>query len=99
MMVTDELKKQIIEVIKNYVKNESLSIYLFGSNADGSATERSDIDICIDIGKRVDSKVFVELQEALNNEIPILRKIDLVDFYSLDEKFRAFSLNGAERWN
>jgi len=53
-------------------------IYLFGSRARGTYTERSDIDIAIDLGRKME---FSELGVAKNvlEGLNIPQKIDVVD--------------------
>lgn len=54
-------------------------VILFGSFARGETDRLSDIDVALFTGKRLESKLFVDLQEALNEKVHTLREIDLVD--------------------
>lgn len=65
---------KVIEIFLPYAK-----IYLFGSRAKGSHTERSDIDIAIDAGipiSMVERGQINSMIDALN----IPQKTDIVDF-------------------
>jgi predicted nucleotidyltransferase len=60
---------------------------LFGSRADGTAHERSDIDIGIEGPQPVPQATLASIQEELE-EAPTLYTIDVVDFRRVSEKFR-----------
>src|SRR5438874_12368064 len=69
----------------------SATIYLFGSRARGDHTERSDIDIAIDLGRQMEfSKVAMArgVLEGLN----LLEKIDVVDMHSIPAAMKGFIL-------
>jgi predicted nucleotidyltransferase len=63
-------------------------VFAFGSRASGHASPRSDIDVGIDIGHAIAAEILVALREAFD-ELPILQKVDVVDFCSLEESFKA----------
>lgn len=71
-MRVEDVIEEITQRCRKYGAQE---IFLFGSRAKGTATERSDIDIAV---SGVVSHDIYELQEELEN-IPTLYKIDLVD--------------------
>lgn len=74
-------------VIRRHVPDPAYSIFLFGSRADGSAHERSDIDIGIEGPAPVPQEAFALIQEELE-EAPTLYSVDVVDFRRVPEKFR-----------
>jgi len=78
MMLSEKVKREIIEVINRRLPGEKLVI-LFGSFARGKTDRISDIDIAVFAGRRLESDLFVDLQETLNEEVHTLREIDLVD--------------------
>lgn len=69
-MDIDEILNQIIEICK---RNQVSSLYLFGSYAKGTNTQRSDIDIVVD-----GEYNYFQLEEELQN-ISTLRKIDIFE--------------------
>lgn len=84
-------KDSIIKIITAFYPQAK--IYLFGSYAYGRPTQASDVDIAIDVGKRLDlhEKGFLfNLLEAL----PIVQRIDLVDLQSAKGDFRESILQG-----
>ncbi len=74
-----------------------VKIYLFGSRATGTYSRGSDIDIALDMGKKIDFVAVGELREVLNaTNIP--QKIDVVDFYSIPEIIRQEILEDKVVW-
>ena len=82
--------REVIEKIKQILKRdlpEGYRIYLFGSWARGNAEERSDIDIAILGDQELDWKTFLKIKEKIE-DIPTLRKIDVVDLRAVGRQFR-----------
>jgi hypothetical protein len=57
-------------------------IYLFGSRARGDYTERSDIDIAIDLGRQMEFKEVARARGVLDG-LNLPWKIDVVDMHSI----------------
>ena len=81
------------------LNKENCIVFLFGSHAKGEALEGSDIDIGILYNRKVSARDFVEAQEALNTHLSTLRKIDLVDFSSVDKKVKQEALKEIQIWH
>lgn len=64
-----------------------VKIYLFGSRARGTNGPRADIDIAIDGGKKLPIADVDEIK-SMFKESNIMYKIDVVDFYSINELMR-----------
>jgi predicted nucleotidyltransferase len=75
------------EVIRRHVPDPVYCVFLFGSRAAGSATERSDIDIGIEGPAPVPRSALAAIEEELE-EAPTLYTIDVVDFRRVPENFR-----------
>ncbi|UCH96355.1 MAG: nucleotidyltransferase domain-containing protein [Candidatus Aminicenantes bacterium] len=72
-----------IEIAKQLLKKyNGKKLILFGSHADGSADESSDIDFAVDINPEYFFKFYNELEEQLN------KKVDLILISSLMKRFR-----------
>ena len=56
----------------------SATIYLFGSRARGDHTERSDIDIAIDLGRQMEFREIAQARGVLEG-LNLAQKIDVVD--------------------
>ena len=66
-------------------------LFLFGSRAQGTHDERSDIDIGILPDTPVSGKQLSDIQEELE-QIPTLLKIDVIDFSLVDDAFKKIAL-------
>ena len=75
------------EVIRRHVSDPVYRVFLFGSRAAGSATERSDIDIGIEGPAPVPRSALAAIHEELE-DAPTLYTIDVVDFRRAPENFR-----------
>jgi predicted nucleotidyltransferase len=74
------------QVIRRHVSDPVYRVFLFGSRAAGSATERSDIDIGIEGPAPVPRSALAAIQEELE-EAPTLYTIDVVDFRRAPQNF------------
>jgi type I restriction enzyme S subunit len=74
-------------VIRRHVPDPAYRVFLFGSRATGSASERSDIDIGIEGPVPVSRAALAAIHEELE-EAPTLYTIEVVDFARVSEKFR-----------
>ena len=86
---------EIIKIIRRHLPPRDFKVVLFGSQARGDAYPASDIDIGI-LGKK---NIPVESMDKILDdveEIPTLRKIDIVDLKKADMSFRKEVLNYAK---
>jgi predicted nucleotidyltransferase len=82
-----EVARFAAEIVRRYVPDPAYRIFLFGSRAEGTARERSDIDIGIEGPCPVPHEALALIQEELE-EAPTLYSVDIVDFSRVPEKFR-----------
>jgi uncharacterized protein len=75
------------DIVRRHVPDAAYRIFLFGSRAEGTAHERSDIDIGIEGPEPVSLEALSAIQEELD-EAPTLYTIEVVDFTRVPEKFR-----------
>lgn len=68
-----------------------VKIFFFGSRATGRAGSRSDIDLGIDLGHAIAPEVLAALRDAFD-ELPIMQKVDVIDFSCVDEAFKTVAL-------
>lgn len=72
-----------IDVARQLLKKyNGKKLILFGSYADGSASESSDIDFAVDINPEYFFKFYLELEERLN------KRVDLLLISSLTKKLK-----------
>lgn len=92
-------RKQIItwlkEILDKNLSGISFRAFIFGSQANKSVLTRADIDVGIisddEISMQKLAKIYADI-EAL----PMLYKIDLVNFNEVDERFKTVALKNIE---
>lgn len=74
------------------------AIFLFGSRTQKAHSKTSDIDIGVLGHQPLPLSIKAHLLELLNDsDIPY--KVDVVDFFNADKKFRNFALKNIIIWN
>ena len=94
----EKLKKEIREIVGKYLNLGEYKVFFFGSRVLGKGSERSDIDVGIEGPKEIPSPIFLEIQEEIEN-LPILYKIDVVDFKRVSLEFKKIALQSTEAVN
>ena len=77
--MANSLNHKIIQLVTNKLADVAF-IYLFGSHAAGTATKKSDIDIAVFCGKKIDPIIRWNIQSELADELK--SEVDLVDLLS-----------------
>ena len=77
-MTNDEIRNKITPVLKPY---RVLRVGLFGSTARGEATDKSDIDLLIDIQDDISLIQFIGIKQQLENALG--KKVDLVEYQAI----------------
>jgi len=90
------LRAAIRESVQKFLDRKSHELFIFGSEANGTADRRSDIDIGILGPQPVSGAVMQQIREELET-LRTLRSFDVVDFSRVDESFKAEALEHAER--
>lgn len=88
-----KLRKEILGICSKYLDLKKYKVFFFGSRANGIGDDRSDIDIGI-LGSEPVSSI-VKIREEIE-DLPILYKIDVVDFKDTSEGFRKVALEYTE---
>lgn len=83
----DEAANFAAGIVRRHVPDPAYHVFLFGSRAQGTAHERSDIDIGIEGPAPVPVEALSLIEEELD-EAPTLYTIEIVDFARVPEKFR-----------
>ena len=90
-----DIVKQI--VLKHVPKNE-FAVFLFGSRASSNSNSLSDIDVGIMGTKPLPTLIMADLDSDLEESI-VPFKIDLIDFYQVDQAFKDEALSSIQIWN
>jgi predicted nucleotidyltransferase len=80
------LASQVSESVRE-ILGPATRVLWFGSWVRGTAASRSDIDLAIVADRRVPPTVMAQLRERVD-DLPTLRKIDLVDALAVSEAMR-----------
>lgn len=100
MQIPENIKQQILELLFNHFANEHLTVFVFGSFAEGTAKQSSDIDIGIVYNYNLSLNDILKVKTELNEQVKTLRSIDLVNFSEeLDPKFREIALKKVILWH
>ena len=86
------------QIVLKHVPQDEFAVFLFGSRAAGNAKALSDIDVGILGLKPLPSVITADLEFDLDESI-VPFKIDLIDFYQVDEAFKAEALSIVQIWN
>ena len=88
------IRAQVLDILQSYIRISEYKIFFFGSRVEGTAGERSDIDIGID-GEKIDETKFAEIQDRIN-EIETPYTIQITDFSDADADFKETALKYVE---
>ena len=77
-------KRLIVSIFKKYL-SDSAEIFLFGSRVNGTADNRSDLDVLIKGGKTIDLKTIALIRDEFESS-DLEFKVDLLDFHSISDK-------------
>lgn len=84
-------------LIRNYVENYQVKVYLFGSRAKDTAHKLSDVDIAILPLQPLPSHFMTNLKEAIE-ESTLPYSVDIVDLSKVDLPFREKILAEGIEW-
>lgn len=91
----EEVKKKILAIVAKYLSLDEFRVFFFGSRVSGTASERSDIDVGIEGPTPIPLEVLSKIREAVD-DLPILYKIDVIDFHRVSNDFREVALQHVE---
>ena len=90
-----DILDMVTKIVRRHLPDHSYRILLFGSWARSDAMPTSDIDIGI-LGKQpVNDLTMARIREELD-ELPTLRKVEIVDLQAVDDRFREHVVQHAE---
>jgi uncharacterized protein len=90
-----QIKQWLQVTLKDNLQDISYRAFIFGSQANLSELIRSDIDVGILADNEIPATHMVRISNAIE-DLPMLYKIDLVDFSQVDDKFKAVALKNVE---
>lgn len=93
VMHIDELRDAVVD----FLGNDNVRIFLFGSRARGDNAVASDVDIGVIPGEGFRKEKLALLRELIEN-LNVPYKVELVDFSEVSEQFRAEALKDTVLW-
>lgn len=90
------LVREVVKIIRQHVPDVSYRVLLFGSWATLQSLPTSDIDVGIVGPSPLDGLVMARIREQIGG-LPTLRKIEVVDLSSVEDRFREKAERNAER--
>jgi predicted nucleotidyltransferase len=91
----EKLKGEIRSIIEKHLDISGAKLFFFGSRVTGKGNDRSDIDVGIEGRGEIDRAVMARIKEDLE-KLPVLYKIELVDFTAAPASFREVALQKTE---
>lgn len=91
---SEKLRQDILGILGKYLDLAHYRVFFFGSRVTGTGTDRSDIDVGIE-GPAVPQDQWLAIQEEFEN-LPVLYKVDIVDFSQVSPRFRDVALQHIE---
>lgn len=92
---SEKLGQEIKDIVGKYLDLNQYQIFFFGSRVSGKGDERSDIDIGIEGPEKISLRTMSKIKEEVEN-MPILYKIDIVDFKSVSSDFYEIAIQNIE---
>ncbi len=89
------LKEQLKAIFRKHLEGQHYKAFFFGSRVTGESKNISDIDVGIESNSEIDSEIWLNLQEDVF-ELPLIIKIDLVDFKRVTESFKKIATQKIE---
>ncbi len=86
--LSEDEKNVVVDILSNLLPVAS-KVYVFGSRARGLCKKSSDLDLAIDVGRRLRSIETVDLKDAFDASSLIFR-VDIVDLHAIDDAFKGF---------
>jgi predicted nucleotidyltransferase len=90
------LRAAIRQSVRKFLDLEQYEVFIFGSEASGTAGRRSDIDVGILGPQPVPGAVLQHIRDELDT-LRTLRVFEVVDFSRVDESFKTEALKHVER--
>ena len=93
--IKEEYKKKLLDIIEEALPG--CKVYLFGSRAKGRHSSGSDIDLALDIGRKIEFKKILRLI-GKHDDTNIPLNVDFVDLNSVSEEMRNKILSEGILW-
>jgi predicted nucleotidyltransferase len=86
------------EIVLRHIDTHNYKVFLFGSRAVGNVSKFSDLDIGVMGKKPLDPRTIFEMEHELAESL-VPYKVDIVDFFYVDQAFKKMALKKIIEWN
>ena len=91
-MLNQTQLKQIRQIVRKYLPEDTYKSFIFGSRANGTNRKFSDIDLGVQGPKALSPTEYIKIKNEFDDsDIPY--RVDLVDFANVSDKFKQVSLS------
>jgi predicted nucleotidyltransferase len=90
-----KLNRKILNIFSRYINLTDFRIFYFGSRLNEKCDDRADIDIGIEGKNEISFLTLTQIRSDIE-ELPILYKIDVVDFNKTSPEFKKVALQKIE---
>ena len=91
----EKIKKELMRIISKHLDCHKHRIFIFGSRVSGKGDDRSDIDLGIEGPQQIPMITLSKIREEIE-ALPILYRVDVVDFSSVSDQFKRVALQHIE---
>jgi predicted nucleotidyltransferase len=95
-MEIKKLKQLVSGIVRTELKGLNFDAFFFGSQVQGDARKGSDLDVGIKINEEEQSNKIARIRNEID-DLPTLRKIDVVDFNKVDDTFSTIAKKNIEK--
>ncbi len=81
-----KFKGDVLEIVGKYLDLKKYKVFIFGSRVSGKGNDKSDIDVGIEGPEKIPDSVISGIKDEVEN-LPILYKIDIINFTDVDKNF------------
>lgn len=92
----EKLEKELLAVFGRHLDLNKTTIFFFGSRVNGGGNEFSDIDVGFKSGAKTDFLVAEAIRSDIEETLPTLYKIDVVNFSKVEKRFSDVALKHTE---
>ncbi len=86
------------DIILDQIDKKNITVFLFGSRATGKGKRDSDLDIGLWSNNKIESTIMRKIRSAIEESI-VPYHVDVVDFTTVEEKFKKIALRKIIIWN
>ena len=85
-------------IVLKHIDVQNYKVFIFGSRAVGNVSKFSDLDIGVIGTKPLDPRTIFEMEHELEESL-VPYKVDIVDFFNVDEAFKKMALKKIIEWS